>query len=596
VAKKRQELRPDSKGRYIRNIGWVYNPTADVDRSARRYIQPKFYLGRNNHSARVANLRLEQLWDQVCAKHARDQAHGFADDEQPLWDDLTMSMARAVSRNEMSMTVDCPAELAGNDVLYARWLNQLRADFPVLALSPASASSFTQGVEIEQQDAAWHVARSKRIFSEIGSTSSPDSRETLHDALDAYGQHIQETYKAPATEGEQRRLSPWGVTQSKNVERLKQRHPNLPLSQLNLSAIEAMVEVWRQRPLAKGRNRPISPKTAESHIKQLRAFLRWLHRNERFHWRKPEGLDEVKVSVPLTNREKALRLTPAQVETYSLDELTTLYKYGTSLERLLMLLGLNCGFGAAEIGTIRVGEVHLRQAHPHAQLLAYETSHSDSFIKRIRLKTCVYGEHLLWRETVEALDWYKQRRLVQMAAENCSRVRTQSLDAQETLILSDRGQPLAEQTKAGNGCSRIPNAWYAITARIQMDYPDFRKLSFGKLRKTAGNLIKQFSDGEVAGVFLCHGQPVKTDDLLDVYTNRPFARVFAAIGKVERHLAPMFAARSDEFPPEPKRGGPNISIGKIERIRDLRAEGVRPSQIAELVGVSRTTVYRHLPT
>jgi hypothetical protein len=77
---------------------------------------------------------------------------------------------------------------------------------------------------------------------------------------------------------------------------------------------------------------------------------------------------------------------------------------------------------------------------------------------------------------------------------------------------------------------------------VQDNGQEIRRLSFGKLRKTAGNLIRQFADGEVAGVFLCHGQPVESDDLLDLYTARPFGRVFQAIRDVEKHLEPMFEA------------------------------------------------------
>jgi len=45
------------------------------------------------------------------------------------------------------------------------------------------------------------------------------------------------------------------------------------------------------------------------------------------------------------------------------------------------------------------------------------------------------------------------------------------------------------------------------------------------------------SDGEISGVFLCHGHPVKSDLLSDTYTNRPWKRVFEAIEKVREQLA-----------------------------------------------------------
>jgi len=105
-----------------------------------------------------------------------------------------------------------------------------------------------------------------------------------------------------------------------------------------------------------------------------------------------------------------------------------------------------------------------------------------------------------------------------------------AMNPDSLLILSEDGTPLVKQTANGNRASRIANLWNAdLTRRIRKDKSGFRALSFNKLRKTAGNMIRDLSDGEVAGVFLCHGEPVRTDTLIDIYTNRPFAKVFKAI-------------------------------------------------------------------
>jgi hypothetical protein len=120
-------------------------------------------------------------------------------------------------------------------------------------------------------------------------------------------------------------------------------------------------------------------------------------------------------------------------------------------------------------------------------------------------------------------------------------------------------------------------------------------LSYGKLRKTGANLVKRFSDGEVAAVFLCHGQAVKVDDLADVYTDRPFGKLFNALRMVEELLQPMFAAvPAIPFPEERKRGGLNITPGQVNKIKKLRQQGFRIDTICEKTGFNRTTVLRHL--
>jgi hypothetical protein len=220
-------------------------------------------------------------------------------------------------------------------------------------------------------------------------------------------------------------------------------------------------------------------------------------------------------------------------DVFTLEELVLLNTYATPIERAFLLLGINCGFGRAEIGSLLVGEVFVRQPHeqPFRDALKYPFSSEDSFIKRVRRKTGVYGEHVLFRQTVEAVERALRRRR-----------RMPGFGPSVRLLLNDRGQAYDQPSTGGNPNQQIPNRFSDLVRRVRAKGEDIRRLSFGKLRKTAGNLIRQFADGEVAGVFLCHGQPVATDNLLDVYTGRPFGRVFQAIREVEKYLEPMFLA------------------------------------------------------
>ncbi len=94
---------------------------------------------------------------------------------------------------------------------------------------------------------------------------------------------------------------------------------------------------------------------------------------------------------------------------------------------------------------------------------------------------------------------------------------------------TSKGQPYAGTTDSGNRSQRVQNLWSKLRHRIAKDYPDLPALSYNKLRKTSADLVKRVSDGETAGVFLAHGQTVASDSLSDVYTNRHFNRVFAAL-------------------------------------------------------------------
>ena len=170
----------------------------------------------------------------------------------------------------------------------------------------------------------------------------------------------------------------------------------------------------------------------------------------------------------------------------------------------------------------------------------------------MRHKTSVYGEWKLWPETVTAVEWWlRQRAAIPVA----SGVRT--------LLVNRAGQRYDALTKGNHPNCQIPNSWFHLSERIRKDVPSFRRLSFNKLRKTAANLVRSLAGGEVAAVFLCHGTPVKADELLEMYTNRPFAKVFDAIDRMADRLRPLWSAVSAPFPEPRVDGGANISLGTI---------------------------------
>ena len=87
----------------------------------------------------------------------------------------------------------------------------------------------------------------------------------------------------------------------------------------------------------------MAKKTCENYISELRRFFRWLHRSKEFNWRKPEDYDELKTNVKDMQEERT-RIDDMNVEVYLPEELEILNKYATPLDRVLLLLGLNCGF------------------------------------------------------------------------------------------------------------------------------------------------------------------------------------------------------------------------------------------------------------
>jgi hypothetical protein len=371
-----------------------------------------------------------------------------------------------------------------------------------------------------------------------------------------------------------------GATQTRQAAFVKRHLPDMPLSELDSGRVDELLEVLRLRPTGQD-GKPVSVAWTQGCIKRLRHFLRWLKKQPAFGWKRPADLELERVRIPLTQAEKAAQTRTVQIQTYLEDELKTLYQYATPFQRLLMLLALNCAFGRAEVASLELAEVLLHQKHPHEREASITSHPEDSWILRIRHKSGVYGEWKLWPTTVAAVEWWLGLRANIAIPPSVT-----------TLLVTRKGQRYDAPTKGNHTNFQIPNSWFQLTERVRKDHHDFRKLSFNKLRKTAGNLMRREAGGEVAAVFLCHGTPFKGDDLLDVYTNRPFPKVFQALDHLGTMLEPLWAGVTDPFPPEPRRGGPNIGAGKIRRIEAMRRQGFKIGYIARELDVSRETVLR----
>lgn len=260
--------------------------------------------------------------------------------------------------------------------------------------------------------------------------------------------------------------------------------------------MEALFRYWRQRPLRKGTERPITKKSAEHQVSALKTFLGWLNRSQKYAWQKSPGFADIRFRVDAREDDVRRQVTPEDL--FALEELILLNRHATPIERTFILLGLNCGFSRAEIATLTVGEVFLRTAHErrHQEILGFASTDSDSFIKRYRRKTGVYGEFILFPQTVAAVEWALTRRR-----------QHPGFGPDARLLVNRHGHPFDKPTAGGNPNRQMANRFAALIRRIQKtdEGQDLVRRPFKMLRKTAGDLIRRHSDGEVAAVFQCRG-------------------------------------------------------------------------------------------
>jgi DNA-binding transcriptional regulator YiaG len=152
------------------------------------------------------------------------------------------------------------------------------------------------------------------------------------------------------------------------------------------------------------------------------------------------------------------------------------------------------------------------------------------------------------------------------------------------VFLTESGLSLIARTKGNNVSAKIPAAWYRLLNRVCKHHPDFKRLGFHHLRKTAGNEIRKIADGETMGVFLRHGKPVKTDALAGVYSNADFEKVFKAQDKLWETWKDIFTPLDEVALPR------KITPEQIRQMRRLKTQGVKTKKLAEMFGVSLDTI------
>lgn len=498
-----------------RLIAWKLDPSGQYSRQvgskAGKSGQTKFRLGNDLPKAQLAAQKLAMLWDVVSNEH--DRVAEFADDDfstsatdisRASWSIDTLALAEAIRKHHHIIKVGQPAHIEGPSA-YAAYIDDLRQRYGhLISIQPLDLEAAQKG-RLNHQLVAEHRTRQARTNSRIAEIPLPVGGDgaTLYEAIDAYAAHALRATKRES-----------GRVESATAKRLKDSTPDMAVSDFGYSALERLKQYWTARPEAKrrggkGLGRPISLDTVDGHLSVARRFVRWLDRSDIFKWEIPRhGLDALKVNLQRLATTSEIAQKRHGVAVFNVSHLTTIYTHATDFERLVLLLGLNSAMSHAELTTLRWDEV---EADPLT-------------IKRIRHKSGVYGEFELWPETVKAMDWWRKVRPV----------------TGELVMLTGRGQAYTRQ--------RIANAWGVLHKRIQHQGDDAAWwLPFKHLRKTAAQLVRNESDGEIAGVFLSHGKPVATDDLADVYSNRPFPKVAEALKMVRMKLTPMFESIPKAF-------------------------------------------------
>jgi hypothetical protein len=591
----------DVNGRVIRR----HRRRTDDGKGLRRLVAGKRFrvpAGVDERDAEQRFLKIESLWrdnEAFCRRIGRPV----------LWTDIATWAAEALRKGDVRIPLppiddilasyeegDYPATLDG--IVWQHTDDQLACDLPhtVDGLEWDAARHFYDVVSRAFESVNWllpaphakmivdsHEKQARYSLKELAKTknqSPPDPATplcpgTFHQALEAYEKEREKDFTLPDGSFDGSGHHMLGM-----IRMMRERIADFPLAELDFTRCQNVVDFWRNRPKALNGEMPLSPKTCRNYLGELKRFFESLHLSKEFGWRKPQDFGSLKYQIrSLPSDRKSL--DELEILTYSVEELTLLYKHAIRSERLHLVWCLNCAHGAAEFGRVEWDDILLRQEHPwRKQGLKVETSEADSWCGFIRPKSGVLGWWLLWPETVQLLEWWGK--------DVAKRLRREPRN-DERVLVTDAGTPLYRD-QSRNGQTGFANAWIRLLKRVHEAEGEaaVRSLPFGTLR----NQLPDWLGGEqakavVASVALCHGIPHEGDKLLyRHYSNKPWAALFQAQRDYREHLRPMFEAVPDpltEYDPV------------TEKVRTLWATGEQNvRRLAEQVGVSEMVVRRRL--
>lgn len=504
--------------------GWIPKEVGYLDRAKQR--QPKFNLGSDEKEAEKRLTRIQELFDDS------QRATGL-----PIWTGFALHAAKLIARGIYQIPYPLDIEeqrgIHGHDALediaanYVQMLRVEQARYPSIQIVPDDNEVYSYGVSLnsafEQSLLSKKEAELKTDGVITAGRKFPEKfvSGTLHEAFDAYTASIFKTEnKLDATT-----LKPSQRKRIEYVEILKLHHSDCSLMDLTTyDAIAEMIGYWANRPEYEPGKR-YKPASARHRRKELERFLRWLDVTSEFSWEMPRGANLIKVrTVELEEDHENIDLLTKIV--YSPEELGILARHADDFELLLLLVGVNCAFGAAEIGRLVSGEVLLNHRHEYADRLQFKSSEADSFVRLIRPKSKMFGEWLLWAETASSLSW---------AIERSKNLGT------SFLVVSDEGKRLYDE-KRKNPQAVIAKCWKKLVEKVCNSHPDFPTLPYGSLRDTMPDTLRHRGEDTLASICLAHKTSYKADNLLEAYGNKPFGRLHLNIRELRQRFEPMLSA------------------------------------------------------
>jgi len=518
---RRHSLKPDSKGRYRPRVGVILGDDG-------KFRPKRFNLGSDRKQAEARYAALQVLYeDEVRTSGAEG------------WTVASLEIAEQIARGEpVTVSPPPPTQIisqdgvetseASNAADYAQVLELDRQRFSSVFIQPNDVERYRQGVA---QNEAHIQSRMRELQDELRVLGMLQSGEelpdhpvvgTFHEAFDEYTKYIQTKPDGISDQTMHQRLS--------QTKQLKLAHDDRPLGMLGLDACRELFGHWTSRPQMPNSEKSYSRDTCKHRISELTMFFNWLHTETSFGWRKPIDFDTISKKINRDEGRKSIRQLVG-VRTFDVNQLALLNRHCDTLDRFLLYLGLNCGFGAAESGRLDPEDFFIKEENPLGHFwkkYGFTSSHDDSWIALLRDKTGVAGCWWLWPETVESFHQWLQER---------------PESETQRIVVTEVGTSLYRD-QSSNAQSGFANRWMRLLGRVNASEEKVPELPFGTLRDQFSDWATYEGYSEEASIGLAHGKPFK-DNLQECYANRPFPRLFELQKQYREFLKPVLEVAHD---------------------------------------------------
>lgn len=370
----------DDRGRVRLYVGYWVN-------SKDKRVQRPFFFGTEQALVPSRLARVNEVWEHEVKRWETPRQHPrrlMADPEardgKPVWSSWGLRIAVQLAAGKTQIGVPNVHETLAS--VYAETLRRLSAEWPMVHFVAEDTVAAERGTAVILNARDHAVAKLSERY-DLPENLLKSKSDNLHNVLTAYIKAIETENVEPTESGPQ--LSAWGEIRKEHAERLKLHHADQPMSALDFDGCQKLFDYWRNRPLSR-KKKPMSVAYCKHHISELIRFFKWASKSKQFSWRKPEDFEELNHKVRKISSEKT-DISFVRVPTHTIEELVTIYRHASDLQRLLLLLGLNCGFRGAEMGTVENKHLFLSE-HPNAKYLAkynYDIRPGDGFLLYSRL-------------------------------------------------------------------------------------------------------------------------------------------------------------------------------------------------------------------